>query len=258
MGFLSMVKIKKQLSNNKNHYGTGNTKQSITIHETGNSGYGANAQAHANLIDNGFTNTWHYTVDEKQAIQSFSHDVRCWHGGDGRKATGGNYTSIAIEICVNRDGNYLKAIQNAIELVQVIMKQENIPASRVYQHNHWNGKNCPQGIRSESKGITWKQFKNALATPTIEFNTSSIHDLAIRTINGEFGNGETRKKMLGKDYSKVQNEVNNILSGKTKTVDINDLVNRTMKGEFGNGEERKRKLGKYYSQVQREVNKRFK
>ena len=35
-----------------------------------------------------------------------------------------------------------------------------------------------------------------------------IHELAERTINGEFGNGEDRKKILGVIYSEVQSEVN--------------------------------------------------
>lgn len=77
-----MVKVRKQLvSSRKNTYGGGNGRKFITIHETANTARGANAQAHANLQSNGFGSTWHYTVDDKEAIQSFPHSVRCWHAG---------------------------------------------------------------------------------------------------------------------------------------------------------------------------------
>lgn len=154
-----MVKINKQLvsSRAKTYNGT-NGRKYITIHETANTGKGANAQAHANLQSNGFSESWHYSVDDKQAIQSFPHSVRCWHAGDGKG--NGNYNSIGIEICVNSDGNFKKATDNAAALTKKIMKEENIPLENVVQHNKWSGKNCPTFLRSGSKGIDWSDFKN--------------------------------------------------------------------------------------------------
>ena len=37
-----------------------------------------------------------------------------------------------------------------------------------------------------------------------------IEDLVYRTIRGEFGNGEERKRRLGKYYKAVQEEVNSL------------------------------------------------
>lgn len=155
-----MVKLKEQLvSSRDNTYGEGNPTNYITIHETANSDTGANAQAHANLQTNGFSATWHWQVDDKQAIKSFPHTVRCWHAGDG---TGkGNYESIGIEICVNVDGDFQKAVQNASELVKIIMKEEGIAASNVVQHNHWSGKDCPANLRN-GRNVTWSQFKQMI------------------------------------------------------------------------------------------------
>src|SRR5690625_7655232 len=91
------LKIKKQLVSNLRYtYGHGNKKRYITIHETANTSRGANAQAHANLQSRGFSSSFHWQVDDKQAIQSYPHSVSCWHAGDGRG--GGNTESIAIEI----------------------------------------------------------------------------------------------------------------------------------------------------------------
>src|SRR5699024_3294593 len=86
------------------------------------------------------------------------------HAGDGDAPNGGNYNSIGIEICVNSDGDFTKAVKNAAQLVKKIMKQEGIPLSNVVQHNHWSGKNCPARLRSGSHGITWNQFKNMISS----------------------------------------------------------------------------------------------
>ena len=69
-----MVKIKKQLiSSTRFHNGKNNPRKFITLHMTGNRSVGADAQAHANLQSNGNTRdaSWHWQVDDKQAIQSF-------------------------------------------------------------------------------------------------------------------------------------------------------------------------------------------
>ena len=246
-----MVKIVRKISNNKNHFGTGNPAKYITIHETDNWSYGANAEMHSRYIDNGSKDTWHYSVDDVQAIQSFEHDIKTWNAGDGRGK--GNTESVSIEICVNRDGNYNKAVQNAIELTRHLMKQLNIPISRVVQHNHWSGKNCPRALRHGRNGITWNDFKGALSNETLSIPSSDIDDLVSRTLSGEFGNGETRKRNLGKQYNEVQKRINEMYSGKNSKY-IDKLVKRTLAGEFGNGEERKQALGTNYKAVQDVIN----
>jgi len=152
-----MVAIKKQLVTSRaKTYSGKNGRKYITIHETANTSEGADAQAHANLQSKGFSSSWHWTVDDKQAIQSFPHTVQCWHAGDGRG--NGNLNSIGIEICVNQDGDFKKAVQNAAELVKKIMAEENIPITNVVQHNRWSGKNCPAFLRSGEKGVSWNDF----------------------------------------------------------------------------------------------------
>ncbi|OEC01604.1 hypothetical protein GY31_12280, partial [Lysinibacillus sphaericus] len=127
---------------NKVSYGKGNAKKYIVVHETDNTRSGADADAHARLQYNGNSRnaSWHYTVDDKEAVQSFEHAWRCWAAG----STTGNNQGIQVEVCVNGDGNYPKAMQNAAELVAKIMKDENIPISNVVQHNYFSGKNCPR------------------------------------------------------------------------------------------------------------------
>lgn len=158
-----MVKIKKQLVSqsvvSKRSYGYGNPVRYITIHQTGNTNRGANAQAHANIQTNLNPRqaSWHYSVDDKQAIQSFDDKVQCWHAFDGRGP--GNTSSIAIEICINSDGNYKKAIQNAAELTKHLMDKHNLSIDKVKQHYDWYPKNCPAQLRANYKEISWSDFK---------------------------------------------------------------------------------------------------
>lgn len=163
------IKIKKQLVSaeiiKERSYGYGNKKKFITIHETANTRKGANAQAHANLQSrkNPQKASWHYQVDDKEIIQSFPDDVMCWAAGDGRGP--GNTQSIHIEICVNSDGDFNKAVLNAAELTKYLMDKYNIPINNVVQHNKWNGKNCPAYLRNATRGISWHGFKNLLKQP---------------------------------------------------------------------------------------------
>lgn len=157
-----MVRIKKQLiSRVKNGYPGVNGRKFITIHETANTSRGADAQTHANLQSRGFTSSWHWQVDDKEAIQSFGHSARLFHAGDGRG--NGNMNSIGIEICVNSDGDFKKAVKNAAELVKKIMKDEGIPQTNVVQHNRWSGKNCPTNLRNGSKGVDWADLNRMIS-----------------------------------------------------------------------------------------------
>ncbi len=93
-------------------------------------------------------------------------------------------------------------------------------------------------------------------------NSSSvdIDDLARRVINGEFGNGDDRRNVLGSNYSAVQARVNEMLgcgsssSGDSDCVDIEALAWAVINGDYGNGEERRQRLGANYDAVQARVN----
>lgn len=169
-----MVKIRKNLVSSsiasKVTYGGTNSKKYIVIHETANTSKGADADAHGRLQANGNSRSasWHYTVDDKEIVQSFSDNAQCWHAGSSYY----NKNGIGIEICVNSDGNFKKAVDNAAELTKYLMNKYNIPASNVVQHNTASGKDCPRYLRSGSKGVTWSQFKNKL-TGKANVSTSS-------------------------------------------------------------------------------------
>lgn len=154
------MEFKKQLiKDTEFKNGTNNGRKHIVLHQTGNKDKGADAQAHADLQTKGNVRNaaWHYSVDDKESIQSFDHKFELWQAGDGEFGTGNN-NGISVEICINSDGDYKKAVQNAAKLVQRIMKEENIRIQEVKQHHAFSGKNCPAQIRAGVEGITWADF----------------------------------------------------------------------------------------------------
>lgn len=158
------LEIKQQITKTtKKNAGT-NNRVGVAIHETANTSQGAGAQAHANLQSGGNVRqaSWHYQVDDKLAIQSFEHTIRCWHAGDGSGP--GNNQHVAIEICVNPDSNYVQACKNAAELVRVLRSQG--VGTSLKQHNAFSGKDCPNFMREGRDGVTWAVFQEWVANGT--------------------------------------------------------------------------------------------
>jgi N-acetylmuramoyl-L-alanine amidase len=138
-------------------YGFDNPCDYIVIHETANTAKGADADSHANLQARGNTReaSWQYQVDDKEIVQSFEDNAQCWHAGSKFY----NLNGIGIEICVNSDGDFKKAVANAAQLVRILMERHGIPKSRVLQHRTTSGwKDCPRYLRSGEKGIDWDGF----------------------------------------------------------------------------------------------------
>lgn len=89
--------------------------------------------------------------------------------------------------------------------------------------------------------------------------TTSIEQIAQEVIQGAWGNGDSRKSAItsaGYDYSKVQQKVNEILSGKSKKT-IDQIAKEVIQGKWGVGQSRKDQLAKAgydYSAIQKRVN----
>lgn len=182
--------------------GTANKKLYITIHETDNTNRGSNANAHARLQANGNSRqaSWHWQVDDKEAIQSFPHNYQCWHAG----STNGNNQSIGVEICVNSDGDYQKALQNAAELVRNIMKQENIPIQNVVQHNHWSGKNCPRNLRASGWGEFIQLIRKAGEVKAASVNKEEVR--MFKPSNATFKNEAIGMLELAKEMEIISSD----------------------------------------------------
>lgn len=154
------VKVVNQITNKKRYYTGINPCDGATVHQTGNTNKGADAQAHANLQSKGNVRvaSWHVTIDDEAAFQSYEDKRQCWHAGDGRGP--GNLTTISYELCVNSDGDYVKTIDNAAQRIAMDVKEYGWSRSDIHQHNEFStwGKNCPQQLRGSKADISWDEF----------------------------------------------------------------------------------------------------
>ena len=85
-------------------------------------------------------------------------------------------------------------------------------------------------------------------------NKLGIEQLATNTVNGTYGNGEERKKKLGKLYDSVQIVINERYKVISASQSHRLLAKEVLKGNLGNGDERKKNLGSYYNTVQGLIN----
>lgn len=192
----------------------------ITIHETDNTNVRANALAHARLQYNGNNRlaSWHFQVDDEPEIyRSLPENEVGWAAGDGNGP--GNRSSIHIEICVNRDGNYAKAVRNAAELTKYLLnKHPTIKGvNYIAQHNKWSGKNCPRNLRSGAKGISWTQFLNM-----VKEGSSSVTKPATpppyETTNNNFNIGDKVQIKKSATHYATGQAIGSQYKGKTYTI----------------------------------------
>ena len=145
----------------------------ITIHSTENPN--ATALQHATGMKNGSFRgtsqwnrtgflTWHFSVDDVQAIQSLPLDIQGEHADhDGP----GNKTSVGIEICEFRSAaRQAAAIDRAARLAAYAMHEKGIALDHIVPHYHWtqvhfhnNQKDCPHILLEGGKpGPRWEAF----------------------------------------------------------------------------------------------------
>lgn len=129
----------------------------ITIHNTANDASALNEIAY--MKRNSY-NSYHFAVDDVEARQGLPLDRNNFSCGDGANGTG-NRKSIAIEICYSKSGGsrYVKAEENCVQLVAMLLKQYGFGIDRVKKHQDWSGKYCPHRILAENR---WETFKNRI------------------------------------------------------------------------------------------------
>lgn len=136
----------------------------IVIHDTGNTGKGANALSHFNFFNGGNRDSSaDFFVDDTLILQINDYNkFYTWHCGDGKGKYGiTNSNSIGIEICVNSDGNYNMALLKTVELTKYLMQKLNIPSNRVVRHYDASRKKCPASM-SKNNWAYWQDFKNRI------------------------------------------------------------------------------------------------
>ncbi|MBP5672781.1 MAG: N-acetylmuramoyl-L-alanine amidase [Victivallales bacterium] len=131
----------------------------ITIHNTANVATAQNERDYLNRRSDKVSISFHYAVDEKEAIQIMSHDQHAWHAGDGRGD--GNMKSIGVEICRSlckgdKFDLYLKSEANAVKLAAWLLKVNNLTIDDLRMHYDWTRKWCPHRMLDANR---WTEFR---------------------------------------------------------------------------------------------------
>lgn len=130
----------------------------ITVHNTAND---ASAENEINyMISNNKEVSYHYAVDDKEAVQGILTNRNSWNAYDGFNGTG-NRKSIAVEICYSKSGGerFIQAEKNAAQVVADLLKGWGLPLDRVRKHQDWNGKYCPH----RTLDMGWDRFLKMVA-----------------------------------------------------------------------------------------------
>lgn len=127
----------------------------ITIHNTGNCVSAINEISY--MLNNNNEVSYHFAVDDIEAVQGLPLDRNAWHAGDGNGP--GNRSTIAIEICYSTSDDeslFAEAEDNAALLCAMLCKEygwstENIKRHYDYASNH---KYCPH----KTMDWGWERF----------------------------------------------------------------------------------------------------
>ncbi|HFU4218924.1 TPA: N-acetylmuramoyl-L-alanine amidase [Streptococcus suis] len=145
--------------------------QFLTIHNTAN-----NASARAEIsymIGNGQWVSYHWAVDDIEAIQAIPHNRNAWHCGDGEYGNG-NRLSIGIEICHSlTPGNpkYPQSEENGAKLAAIILHQLGWGIDRIRKHQDWSGKYCPHRILDNQN---WEGFKGKVQAYLLQLQGKAV------------------------------------------------------------------------------------
>lgn len=131
------------------------TPEFIVVHNTANDASARNEIAYMNS-NNKFT-SFHYAVDDKEIVQGIEENRNSFNSGDGARGDG-NRKGISIEICYSKSGGdrFIKAEQNAVELIVDILKRYNWGVDKVRKHQDFapNKKYCPH----RTLDLGWDRF----------------------------------------------------------------------------------------------------
>ncbi len=165
------------------------TPSRIVVHNTANDASARNEIAY--MISNNQEVSFHYAVDDKEAVQGIPENRNAWHCGDGANGKG-NREGVAIEICYSKSGGnrFIQAEKNAVDLIVSILKKYNWGVDKVTKHQDYNGKYCPH----RTLDMGWDRF--------IKMIEAKMNNKLYRVQVGAFANKANADKLCNELKSK--------------------------------------------------------
>ena len=153
----------------------------IVIHNTANDASAENEIKYMQSNNNQVS--FHFAIDDKQAVQGIDMWRNAWHAGDGPNGTG-NRQGISIEICYSKSGGtrFMKAEKNAAELTARLLIDFGWGLDKVTKHQDYSNKYCPH----RTLDLGWDRFLNMVNDKRDELldKKKKPTSLAQTTLNG--------------------------------------------------------------------------
>ena len=201
-----MVPVKTRTANRANYGGMRALSKIewIAIHYTSNDG--DSDEGNGNYFANNIVKaSAHYFVDDDSITQAVPDDYVAYAVGGKKYNTAGgrlygvvnNTNSISVELCDAFKNGIVypteKTIQNALELVRLLMRKYNIPHENVIRHYDVNGKPCPAYWMDDAKWKTefWDRITDECEQLLAEKKYKTTKDIYLRS---EPKTGETKVK----------------------------------------------------------------
>ncbi|MGL5383070.1 MAG: N-acetylmuramoyl-L-alanine amidase [Culicoidibacterales bacterium] len=168
----------------------------ITVHNTANDASAWNETANVNRAENTQEVSFHWAVDDIEAVQLVHTNRNAWACGDGANGTG-NRKSISVEICYSKSGGpkFDQAEKNAAKLIAELLKEHGFGIDRVKRHYDWSKKNCPE----RTMNIGWQRFLNMIQAelnPPIVTPTPGTGTTMYRVVTGSFSSKANADKRV--------------------------------------------------------------
>lgn len=124
----------------------------VVVHNTANDAPALNEVKY--MLSNNSEVSFHYAVDDLEAVQAVPENRNTWNAGDGNGK--GNREGISVEICYSKSGGtrFLRAEQNAAELIASILERYGWGIDKVTKHQDYSGKYCPH----RTLDMGWQRF----------------------------------------------------------------------------------------------------
>ena len=124
----------------------------IVVHNTANDAPAVNEIAY--MINRPEEVSFHFAVDDKEAVQGLPLERNAWASGDGLGA--GNMRGIHVEICCSKSGGerFQRAEENAAERIAGLLRERGWGLERVTKHQDYDGKYCPH----RTLDMGWERF----------------------------------------------------------------------------------------------------
>lgn len=201
----------------------------ITVHNTSNSASAENEISY--MIRNNKETSYHFAVDENNAIQGIPLNRNAWHAGDGNNGSG-NRETIGIEIARStHDDESLFDIaeDNAAKLCAKLCIERGWTVDNIYTHQHWSGKYCPH--KTLDRG--WDRFIDMVQEYINQINESNESNEVENTTEGVMSREEAENyirtcyvEYLNRiaDADGLEMYANALVNGEMTLDDVDDAI----------------------------------